>query len=216
MRAELLQTSALRSPFATVSQIADAVSVGNFHIIVRKNQAHFAMFLQEPENFQLAVALTKHPADKVKSGEDGCDATWKNPNRIYVESEISFIYSCMHNKDALDHLLEVCIDSVPLFSAFAFPRSATKYRERVSRATEFLYMDNLRKLHGIVSRRELIKTFQKNMVPNQKQAINVLAMQQIFIIYFSVSCTIPLLVLLFEKIFWTPAILPNFVIPGCG
>lgn len=200
LRAELLQRSALRLPFATALQSAEAVSAGKIRIIVREHQVHFAKFLQQQENFALATALAKNPIEERNIPTAACADAWRNPDLVFVESESYFIDSCALVKEAVNNLLEFCIDDVQLFVAFAFPKSARKYRERSSRATEFLLGVQLRQLREFTFQREIVKqTWQTGLQnQNQKQPLNMLAMKWLFVTFYLIPYMLSFALLLFE------------------
>lgn len=98
-----------------------------------------------------------------------------------------------------DTVLELCVEtgSVVAFGAFQFPKSARKYRERVSRGTEFLHMEYVRQQREFTYRREMIKIARKNAAANERQPLDLLAVKWIFVVFF-VSQLLPILSLLFE------------------
>src|SRR5262249_13955578 len=61
LRADLLETKALRLPFASVSDVAKAVSSGRIRILLSEYQVQYSNFLAKPENSELAEAVETHP-----------------------------------------------------------------------------------------------------------------------------------------------------------
>lgn len=127
-----------------------------------------------------------------------CEYAWNHPDWIYVENDYNFALYCGF-KEQFGRFLEFCPENTPyLFHAFAFPKHARKYRERVSRAAEFLYIEYLRELQEFRYRREIIKNDQQNLQPNKDQPFKTSAMKWMFVMFFLFCCIIPPIVFLFE------------------